>query len=50
MPSRCDREQAGGVTCTGYCFVNVPEVDDKIGEIMIDAYQSTASYIYAALK
>jgi hypothetical protein len=37
------------VTYTGYCFINVPAVDDMIGVILKDAYQSTASYIFAAV-
>lgn len=35
---------------TGYCFYNDPDVDALTGEILRDAYQSTASYLYAALK
>lgn len=38
------------VTYTGKCYVNDPEVIAKIGEILAAAYQSTASYLYAALR
>jgi hypothetical protein len=30
----------------GYCFINDPNVDDRIGIVLQDGYQSTASYIY----
>lgn len=39
-----------GATYTGDCFLNNPRVHSKIGELLSDAYHSTASYIYAALK
>jgi phospholipase C len=46
----CTMTSEPGVTYTGYCFIQVPDVDAKIGEILTNAYQSAASYIYAALK
>jgi phospholipase C len=46
----CTLPSESGVIYTGYCFIHVPAVDIKIGEILTDAYQSTASYIFAALK
>ncbi len=38
------------VTYTGRCFVNEKAAIDKIGELLRDAYQSTASYIYTAFR
>lgn len=38
------------VTYTSHCFLNDSAVHAKIGELLFDAYQSTASYIYAAFK
>jgi phospholipase C len=46
----CTMTSEKGVTYTGYCFANDPKVDAKIVELLRDAPQSTASYIYAALK
>lgn len=46
----CTMTSEPGVTYTGYCFIQLPNVDVKIGEILTDSYQSAASYIYAALK
>ena len=46
----CTMTPEAGLTYTGNCFIGDPAVDAKIGEILRDAYQSTASYIYAALK
>jgi hypothetical protein len=39
-----------GHGCMGKCFVNDPAVDRQIGLILTDAYQSTASCIYAAFR
>ena len=34
----------------GKCFVNDPDVNAKTGEILRDAYQSTASFIYSVVQ
>lgn len=38
------------VAYTGRCFVHEPAVDNKAGELLKDAYQSIASYLYAAFS
>jgi phospholipase C len=50
----------GGTVCTvnphepiiytGFCFFGDAKVKEMTGELLRDAYQSTASYLYAALK
>jgi hypothetical protein len=40
----------GAGVYTGYCFVDDPDVDAQIDLILRDAYQSTASYLYAAFR
>ncbi len=46
----CTMNPETGAMYTGMCFVNVPAVDNAIGAVLREAYQSTASYIYAAFN
>ncbi len=46
----CTMTSEPGITYTGRCFVNDPGVITRTGEILQDAYQDTASYLYVALK
>ncbi|MBI3229092.1 MAG: hypothetical protein HYZ45_02565 [Burkholderiales bacterium] len=39
-----------GVTYTGNCFLQQPAVDAKIGQILGESYQATASYLYSVFK
>ncbi|PXF40616.1 hypothetical protein BWQ96_09667 [Gracilariopsis chorda] len=39
-----------GINYKCYCFLNDPSVDEAIGRVLYNAYQSTASCIYAATK
>jgi phospholipase C len=38
------------VTYTGNCFLNQPTMISKTGEILLDAYQSTASFLYSIFR
>lgn len=39
-----------GFVYTGYCFIDDPVVDAKLGEILQDGYQSTASWVYSVFR
>ena len=39
-----------GIVYTGYCFINDKKVDEQIGIVLRDGYQSVASYIYTVFK
>jgi hypothetical protein len=46
----CTMTPEPGVTYTGYCFLQQPAVDAKIGEVLLQGYQATASYVYSIFK
>lgn len=46
----CTMSSEPGLVYTGYCFLNDPNVEQKIGEALRDAYQETASWLYAAFR
>lgn len=46
----CSATPRAGITYTGYCFFGDAHVTALTGENMRDGYQSTASYLYVALK
>lgn len=46
----CSVQIPEGWIYTGRCFLHDPAVDAKIGELLQDAYQSTASFIYSAVN
>ena len=46
----CTMTTEPGVTYTGECFLQDPVVDAKIGQILTEGYQSTASYLYSVFK
>ena len=50
MMSEAPTSSSPMVAYTGNCFIHEPVVDAKAGELLQDAYQSIASYIYAAFK
>jgi hypothetical protein len=48
--TNCTMTPEGGITYSGYCFLNVPRVNAALAQIVTDGYQSTASYIYAVFN
>lgn len=46
----CTMTPEAGITYTGRCFLNDPAVNAKTGELIRDAYQSVAAYLYAAFR
>lgn len=46
----CTYTYATGIIYTGRCFRGDANVDNVTGEVLRDAYQSTASFLYVALK
>ena len=46
----CTMTTEPGVTYTGDCFLQDPQVDAKIGQILTESYQATASYLYSVFK
>ncbi|QJR15933.1 hypothetical protein [Usitatibacter palustris] len=46
----CSMNPETGALYTGMCFIGVPEVENAVGVVLRQAYQSTASYIYSAFN
>lgn len=46
----CTMTPESGITYTGYCFLGDPAVDNQLGAILRDGYQTTASFLYSVLK
>lgn len=46
----CTITSESSATYTGHCFPHEAKVDEQIGILLKDAYQSMAGYLYATLK